>query len=131
MIRALLVADSGDVMASVTDALWQIPVVDIVGHASGRSHVSGIVEANRPDVVVVDQMSWTGMALARIGEIRESHPSIGIVALFDRTGGDWIADGLHAGADAVVPRDLRPADLRAVLSEVVALDTHLHARSAA
>lgn len=117
MIRVLVVADSGAAMAAVTNSLYDIAGVDIAGFASGRACVEGVVRAVDPDVVVVDQMGWTGLALNRIREIRAASPGAVVLGLSDREA-DWIIDGLRAGANAVVPRGLQPATLALVLREL-------------
>jgi DNA-binding NarL/FixJ family response regulator len=119
VIRVLLVADSGPVMASVTASLWQIAAVDIAGHASGRSRVAALVRSIQPDVVVVDQMCWTGLALTRIAEVRDADPRVPVVGLMAHADADWAPDGLRAGAAAVVPRDLHPHTLELVLREAI------------
>ena len=117
MIRVLVVADSGAAMAAVTDSLWAIAGVEIAGYSSGRAPVAAVVHAVQPDVAVVDQMSWTGLALNRIQEIRAAQPDVAVLGLSDRDA-DWVIAGLRAGANAVVPRDLQPATLALVLREV-------------
>jgi DNA-binding NarL/FixJ family response regulator len=62
-------------------------------------------------------MSWTGLALNRIQEIRAAQPDVAVLGLSDRDA-DWVIAGLRAGANAVVPRDLQPATLALVLREV-------------
>jgi DNA-binding NarL/FixJ family response regulator len=118
VIRALVVADSGAVMAALTEALWAMPGVDIVGHASGRTSVGAIAASMRPDVVLVDEMRWPVLGLARIRELRAAVPGAAVVGLCDSADGDWIRAGLDAGASAVVPRALDATTLTTVLGEV-------------
>jgi DNA-binding NarL/FixJ family response regulator len=118
MIRVLVIADSGTAMASVTHTLWSIAGVDIAGYASGRSSVEAVLRAVDPDVAVVDQMGWSGLVLNRIREIRQVKPDIALLALGEPEA-DWTIEGLQAGADAVVPRNLQPATLAVVLREVM------------
>jgi DNA-binding NarL/FixJ family response regulator len=119
VIRALIVADSGAVMRSVTARLCDVPDVEIVAYAHGRSRLEGIVRAARPDLVVIDQMAWVGLALSRIREIRAAHPPAVIVGLAVRADTSWVVDGLRAGAACVVPRDLEPATRGILLHEVM------------
>jgi DNA-binding NarL/FixJ family response regulator len=120
MIRVLVVADSGDVLAGITGVLSQLERVDIVAYATGRSPVDAIVRAVAPDVVMVDEMCWAGLAVARVREIRASRPGAVVIGLVERPDAGWIVDGLRAGADAVVPRDLEPETLDLVLREELA-----------
>jgi DNA-binding NarL/FixJ family response regulator len=93
--------------------------VDIVAYASGRAHLEAIVRAVGPDVVLVDEMHRPGQALLRITEVRAAEPLAAIVGLTDRPDSPWVAEALHAGATAVVPRDLAPETLGLVLREAL------------
>jgi DNA-binding NarL/FixJ family response regulator len=119
VIRALVIADSGVVMSQITTTLWRLGNVDIVAHANGRAPVDAMVRAVGPDVVLIDEMAWTGLALARIAEVREAAPLAAVVGLAERPDAPWVLSGLRAGAAAVVPRGLEPATLGLVLDEVL------------
>jgi DNA-binding NarL/FixJ family response regulator len=120
MIDAVLVADSGSVMASVTAALRVTGCVEIVAYASGRADVGDVVGSRAPDVVLVDEMLSPRMALRRIAEIRSVRPEAVIVGLSADAEATWVIAGLRAGAAAVVPRNLEPAMLALVISEAFA-----------
>jgi DNA-binding NarL/FixJ family response regulator len=122
MIRALVIADSDAVLASLTATISEIPDVEVVGCAGGRSGVGHVARALRPDLVFIDQMCWPGLALARLGEVREACPGIAVVGLVESPDARWIVDGLRAGAAAVVPRRLSSTTLELVLQEVAAMD---------
>lgn len=119
MIRVLVVADCGDVLSRITEVLCKLERVDIVAYASGRAPVDAIVRAVAPDVVMVDEMCWAGLALARVEEVRAADPGAVVVGLVERPDAGWIIDGLRAGASAVVPRDLEPETLDLVLQEAL------------
>jgi DNA-binding NarL/FixJ family response regulator len=119
MIRVLVVADSGDVLSRVTASLCRVESIDIVAYASGRAPVDAIVRAVGPDIVMVDEMCWPGLALARVDEVRAASPRAVVVGLVERPDAGWIVEGLRAGAAAVVPRDLEPETLRLVLAEAL------------
>jgi DNA-binding NarL/FixJ family response regulator len=119
MIRTLIVADAGNVLAAITSSLCRLERVDIVAYASGRARVDAVVRAVGPDVVLVDEMRRPGQALERIAEVRAAEPLAAVVGLTDRPDSSWVADALRAGATAVVPRDLAPETLGLVLSEAL------------
>jgi DNA-binding NarL/FixJ family response regulator len=129
MIRVLLVADSGSVMAEITATLAELPHVDIVGYASGRSRLAAIVASLDPDVVLVDEMHRPGEAASRIAETLDAQPSVAVIGLTDRPESLWAAGALRAGANAVVPRELAPATLGLVLAEVLAAPRPQHIAS--
>jgi DNA-binding NarL/FixJ family response regulator len=119
VIRTLVVADSGVVMRSVTATLQCLEEIEIVAYASGRNPVEEIVRSARPDLVLVDQMAWIGLALDRIKEVRAADPVAIVIGLADRPDISWTVPGLRAGAASIVPRDLEPATLGLVLREVL------------
>jgi DNA-binding NarL/FixJ family response regulator len=119
MIRVLVIADSGAAMAAITGSLARLPEVNIVGYASGLARVDRILHSTPVNIVFVDEMGRPGLAAARVAEIRGTHPHAAIVGLTARPESRWAADGLQAGAAAVVPRDLAPGTLATVLHDVL------------
>ena len=120
MIRTLIVADAGNVLAAITSSLCRLERVDIVAYASGRARVDAVVRAVGPDVVLVDEMRRPGQALERIAEVRAAAPLAAVVGVTDRADSSWVGEALRAGATAVVPRDLAPETLGLVLGEALA-----------
>jgi DNA-binding NarL/FixJ family response regulator len=129
MIRVLVVADSGQVMDTLTRSLQAIERVDIVGYANGRSPVDAIVRSIHPDVVLVDEMRWPVIALTRVSEICEAVPAVKIVVLTERPDVGWIADGLRRGAAAIVPRAMNAQTLDRVLGEALRTDARMNRTS--
>jgi len=119
-MRAIVIADSGPVLASMTTALIDIDGVEIVRHANGRSRVEDLVRGFAPDLVLIDEMRWAPLALARVAEVRRAAPAASIVVLADRLEGSWLADALRMGAAAVMPASADPETFRQVLTEVLA-----------
>src|SRR5687768_1048883 len=102
-MRAIVVADSGTVLANLTRALMEIDGVQIARHASGRTHVEALVHGFDPDLVLVDDMGWPPRALARVAEVRRAAPAAAIVVMTEHLEGAWLADALRMGAAAVMP----------------------------
>jgi DNA-binding NarL/FixJ family response regulator len=119
MIRTVIVADSGDAMAALTQALWGLPGVDIARHANGRASVSAVIGAVAPELVVIDGMSWLGNALNRVGEVRETAPHAVVVLLAERIERTAHVQALRAGASSVLLRSLDEAALRHALAEAL------------
>jgi DNA-binding NarL/FixJ family response regulator len=119
-MRAIVIADSGPVLASVTRALVEIHGLEIVRHASGRTRVDALVRGFAPDLVLIDEMRWPPLALARVREVRRAAPGAAIVVLAEGLEGNWLADALRLGAAAVMPADADPDTFRQVLTEVIA-----------
>lgn len=119
MTRVLLVADSGPVMAALTESLWAMRDVVIARHASGRAPVGAVAAPLAPDLAVVDEMAWYGLALARVAEIRAAAPHAVVVVLAHRPLRAFRAQALRAGAHSVLPRDLDPDALGTALREAL------------
>jgi DNA-binding NarL/FixJ family response regulator len=119
-MRAIVIADSGPVLAAVTRTLVEIDGVDIVRHASGRARVDALVRGFEPELVLVDEMHWPPLALARVREVRRAAPRASVVVLAERLEGSWLADALRLGAAAVMPASADGDTFRQVLSEVLA-----------
>jgi len=134
MIRLLVVADSGSVMSAITQSLQRLRGVEIVAYASGRARLDAVVESVDPDVVLIDEMRRSGTAAVRIAEVRNALPGAAVIGLTDRLESPWVIDAMRAGASTVVPCDLDPSTLEAVLREVadtVPVAIHANARRAA
>jgi DNA-binding NarL/FixJ family response regulator len=63
-------------------------------------------------------MRRSGTAAVRIAEVREALPAAAVIGLTDRLESPWVIDAMRAGASTVVPCDLDPTTLEAVLREV-------------
>jgi DNA-binding NarL/FixJ family response regulator len=116
-MRALVIADSGPAMADLTRLLLGLKNIEL-RHASGRTDVSALVGGFAPDLVLVDEMHWPRLALARLDEVHRAAPSAAIVVLAERLEGGWLADALRKGAAAVVPAGVDADTFRQVLDDV-------------
>jgi DNA-binding NarL/FixJ family response regulator len=118
-MRALVIANSGQALASMTCSLVELKRVDL-RHASGATHVDRQVRSFAPDLVLIDDMRWPPLALARIQEVRSAAPDAAIVVTTAELEGDWLADALRLGADAVLPAEADNETFMRVLDEVLA-----------
>jgi DNA-binding NarL/FixJ family response regulator len=119
-MRAIVIADSGPVLAAVTRTLVELDGVEIVRHANGRARVDAIVRGFEPELVLIDEMHWPPLALARVREVRRAAPRASVVVLAEQLEGSWLADALRLGAAAVMPASADPDTFRQVLTEVLA-----------
>jgi DNA-binding NarL/FixJ family response regulator len=119
-MRAIVIADSGPVLAAVTSSLAELSGVEIVRHASGRNRVGALVRGFAPDLVLIDEMHWPPLALARVREVRAAAPTASVVVLAEQLEDGWLADALRLGAAAVMPATADPETFRQILSEVLA-----------
>jgi DNA-binding NarL/FixJ family response regulator len=117
-MRAIVVADSGAVHASLTQRLAGNDRIELVRHASGRTNVEPQMRGFAPDLVLLHDMELPLRALARVQEIRRAAPGATIVVLAERLQGAWLAEALRLGA-TVLPADVDQSAFARVLAEVL------------
>jgi len=120
MIRAVVVADSGPVLASLTAAVGTLPGSYIVRHGSSAGPLDRLVAPLAPDLVVIGDLLDPERALARLAEVRRAAPDAQVVVCSSQPEAVWLADALRAHAAAVLPGNLEPHTLGLVLREVIA-----------
>jgi DNA-binding NarL/FixJ family response regulator len=119
MIRVVVVADSGPVLASLTAAVGTVPGAYIIRHGSSAGPLDRLVAPLAPDLVVIGDLVFPEHALARLAEVRRAAPGAQVVVCSSQPEASWLADALRAEASAVLPGNLEPATLGVVLREVL------------
>jgi DNA-binding NarL/FixJ family response regulator len=120
MIRVIVVADSGAVLASLTTAVGTLPGAYIVRHGNSTAPLEELVAPLAPDLVVIGDLNFPEHALARLAEVRRAAPAAQVVVCSSEPEAGWLADALRAEASAVLPGNLEPVTLGVVLGEVLA-----------
>jgi DNA-binding NarL/FixJ family response regulator len=131
MTRAIIIADSGPVFASLTEHLLATTRAEIVRHASGRVEVEAQVRSFTPDLVLLHDMGLPLRALARVQEIRRAAPDAVIVLLAERPEASWLGQALRLGATATMPADSDATIFERILTEVSGDSLSLTRRTAA
>ncbi len=101
VLKVVLVDDSAAVRRSLGHLLAAEPGVVIVGHAEDVREAVQVIEAVRPDVVVLDvdlRHGDRGMDVLR--HVARTHPAIQVVVLSNFTWGAMREGFLAAGAKA-------------------------------
>jgi DNA-binding NarL/FixJ family response regulator len=83
-LRVVVAEDSYLVREGITMLLEGEPTVEVVGTCEDRDALVGLVEDARPDVVLTDIRMPPGNGdegIAVAGELRSTHPDIGVVVL--------------------------------------------------
>ena len=119
MIRVVVVADSGPVLASLTAAVKTVPGAYIVRHANSAGPLDRVVAPMAPDLVLIGDLLFPDDALRRLAEVRIAAPAAKVVLLSSSPEASWLADALRAKASAVLPGRLEPDTLGLVLREVL------------
>jgi DNA-binding NarL/FixJ family response regulator len=119
MIRVVVVADSGSVLASLTAASRTVPGAYIVRHASSSAPLDRVLAPLEVDLVLIGDLLFPDDALTRLAEVRRAAPAAKVVLLSSSPEAAWLADALRAEASAVLPGQLEPETLGLVLREVL------------
>ena len=116
-IRVLVVDDHPLVRSSLTDLISDEADLIVVGECQDGAQVVDAVERLHPDVVLMD-LSMPGMdGLAATEALRAVRPEPRVVVLSAHAGVRPEVEA--AGADALVPKQLRSDDLLTCLRTVV------------
>jgi DNA-binding NarL/FixJ family response regulator len=117
-IRVLVVDDHPLVRSSLTELLSDEPDLTVVGECEDGSQVVDAVERLRPDVVLMD-LSMPGMdGLAATEALRAVRSEPRVVVLTAEPGVRFEVEA--AGANALLPKELRSGALLGCLRTVVA-----------
>jgi DNA-binding NarL/FixJ family response regulator len=117
--RLLIVADRSMVVQAIRLALRQTAGFEIVGFVDGHLPARDALLERLPDVVLVDDLEDSDLALARLREAAEIAPAAQLVLLTMRMQDAWLAEVFEAGADAVLSKSMHPVSLGTTLREVV------------
>lgn len=116
-IRVLVVDDHPLVRSALTELLSDEPDLTVVGECEDGSQVLDAVRRLRPDVVLMD-LSMPGMdGLAATEALRAARAESRVVVLTAEPG--MRLDVEAAGADALIPKDLRSGALLDCLRTVL------------
>jgi DNA-binding NarL/FixJ family response regulator len=118
-ISLLLADDHPMMLAGIRRAMEHSDGVEVVGEAHSGPQLLDMIERRRPDVVLMDMRMPEMDGIETIAEIRETWPEVKIVVLSASQEQRQINGALAAGASAYVVKSAMPADVAAVLRQVV------------
>ena len=130
----VIVTDNGFAAEAIRRSFRDASGVRVAGYVDGRRPCGSAVAEERPDVVLVDEMTWSANAVARIAEVRRAVPGTKIVVLTAEADADWLGDAVRAGADAAIAKTVQPNTLGLLIREIWAGTIHhsfAHRRAAA
>jgi DNA-binding NarL/FixJ family response regulator len=120
----VIVTDNGFAAEAIRRSFRDTGGVRVVGYVDGRRACGDAVAEAQPDVVIVDEMTWSASAVKRIAEIRRVVPSAKIVALTSESDAAWVADAVRAGAHAAIAKTVQPGTLALLVREIWAGTVH-------
>lgn len=111
LIRVLIVDDHTMLRRGLTALASHETDLVLVGEATNGREALSMVEALKPDVVVMDAVMPVMDGMAATRQIRKSHPEIEVVALLGAYDDEYVAPMLRAGAVCIVQKTEDPAVL--------------------
>jgi len=120
----VIVTDNGFAAEAIRRSFRGASGVRVAGYVDGRRPCGAAVADAGPDVVIVDEMTWSANAVARIAEVRRAAPTTKIVVLTTEAEADWLGDAVRAGADASIAKTVQPNTLGLLIREIWAGTVH-------
>jgi DNA-binding NarL/FixJ family response regulator len=120
----VIVTDNGFAAEAIRRSFKNTSGVRVAGYVDGRRACGAAVSEARPDVVIVDEMTWSANAVARIAEVRRGVPAAKIIVLTAQSDATWLGDAVRAGADAAIAKTVQPATLGLLVREIHAGNIH-------
>jgi DNA-binding NarL/FixJ family response regulator len=120
----VIVTDNGFAAEAIRRSFRGTSGVRVAGYVDGRRACGTTVAEAAPDVVIVDEMTWSANAVARIAEVRRALPSAKIIVLSAQPDAEWLGDAVRAGADAAIAKTVQPTTLGLLVREIWAGTIH-------
>lgn len=115
----ILVADSHEVVRLGLIFILQCnDEFEVVGEAGSCSELVRKVVNSNPDVVIMDNHLTEGCAFDVCRGIKENHARIKVVMLVSPSEDDGIFESISAGADALLPKQIKSGELTKAIKMV-------------
>jgi DNA-binding NarL/FixJ family response regulator len=108
--------DDDPVVRLLVTAMARRAGLDVAGQASDGEEGLALVEALRPDIVVLDLAMPVMDGAAALPRVRDAVPAATVVVLSGRTDPAAAAEALASGADVFVPKRETATTLRALFA---------------
>jgi DNA-binding NarL/FixJ family response regulator len=133
-IRVLVVDDHQVVREGLRAMLRGVAELEIVGEAEDADQALSVIEAEHPDVVLLDVRLRHGSGLDACRMIVERHPEVSVVFLTVYEDEQYVFEALRAGGRGYMLKKATPEEIVAVLQTVqtgeVVIDPSLGGRIA-
>jgi DNA-binding NarL/FixJ family response regulator len=117
-IRVLLADDHTLVRAGIRSLLEKLPGVVVAGEASDGREVLDLIEAQQPDVVLMD-ISMPGLnGLQALARITRDFPQARVIILSMHANDEYVLQALKSGASGYLLKRAATAELPAALKTV-------------
>lgn len=118
--RILLADDHAVVRAGISNALKELPELEIVGEVSDGRAVWAALAETRPDALLIDVVMPNFEPLPAIKRIRELYPALKILIISAHDDDIYVQGLLATGVDGYHLKDQPLSDLRLAVQQVLA-----------
>ncbi len=126
-IRALLADDHQLVRAGLRLLLEGLSGVEVVAEASDGREALRLIEAHRPDVVLMDVVMPGMNGLEAAARVARDFPGVRVVMLSVNATEEYVLQALQAGAAGYLLKNISPAELEAAVRAVARGERYLAA----
>ena len=131
-VRVVLADDQRVVREGLELVLRMLPDVDVVGTAANGAEALALVEATRPDVVLMDLRMPEVDGVEATGRLRAEYPQVRVVVLTTYADDESVFAALKAGARGFLTKDAGSEEIARAIARVAAgeamLDPAVQAR---
>jgi DNA-binding NarL/FixJ family response regulator len=124
-IRVLLADDHALVRAGIRALLASLEGVKVVGEAGDGRQALSLVQANRPDLVLMDISMPELNGLDAVAKISRDFPRVRVIILSMHTNEEYVLQALRAGAAGYLLKDAGIAELELAVRAVARGETYL------
>jgi DNA-binding NarL/FixJ family response regulator len=126
-IRVLLADDHALVRAGIRSLLRGCDDIEVVAEAGDGREALTLIEALRPDVVLMDILMPGLNGLEAAEQVSREFPSVRVLILSVNTGEEFVLQALRAGVAGYLVKSIGPAELQAALRAVARGEVYLAA----
>ena len=119
-IRVCIADDHLLILTGIRRALEAAEDIEVVGATQRGDDLVALVDAQRPDLVLLDHRMPGMDGIACLKLLKQRHPQTKLVMLSASEDNAQISDALAAGASAYIGKRINPSDLASTLRQVVA-----------
>jgi DNA-binding NarL/FixJ family response regulator len=119
-LRVCIADDHMLILGAIRSALQAADDIEVVGVTHSGAEVMGLVERERPDVVLLDNRMPGVDGLTCLKLIKKRYPEIKVLMLSASEEPKVISEALAAGASAYIGKRINPQDLASAVRQVVA-----------
>ncbi len=124
-IRVLVADDHNLVRAGIRALLAPVPEIEVVGEAANGREALDLIQAQPPDVVLMD-IAMPGLnGLDTAARVAQGFPGVRIIILSMHANEEYVLQALRAGATGYLLKDADTAELELAIKAVARGETYL------